>query len=109
MSLGTGEALLIIGVCAVCTFLERLLPFVLFGSREVPDAVRYLGNMLPPAVMATLLVYCLRTVSFSAAGDFLPQLVSVAVTAGLHLWRRNTMLSVVGGTACYMLLVQLVF
>ncbi len=109
MSISVGESLLIIAVCAVCTFAERLLPFVVFGSRKVPGAVRYLGNMLPPAVMATLVVYCLRNTDFSAAAGFLPQLISVAVTAALHLLRRNTMLSVVGGTACYMLLVQLVF
>ena len=71
--------------------------------------MRYLGNMLPPAVMATLVVYCLRSTGFSAAAGFLPQLISVAVTAALHRLRRNTMLSVVGGTACYMLLVQLMF
>lgn len=109
MSISAGESLLIIAVCAVCTFAERLLPFAVFGSRKVPGAVRYLGNMLPSAVMATLVVYCLRSTDFSTAAGFLPQLISVAVTAALHRLRRNTMLSVVGGTACYMLLLQLVF
>lgn len=109
MSISVGESLLIIAVCSVCTFAERLLPFVIFGKRKVPSAVRYLGRMLPLAVMATLVVYCLRHISFADAGLFLPQLICVAVTALLHLWRKNTMLSVVCGTALYMVLVQLVF
>jgi branched-subunit amino acid transport protein AzlD len=61
------------------------------------------------AVMTTLVVYCLRNVTFTAAEYFAPQLIAVAVTVGLHLWRRNTLLSIFGGTACYMLLIQLVF
>lgn len=109
MSITVGESLLIIAVCAICTFAERLLPFVIFGDREVPSPIRYLGNMLPLAVMATLVVYCLRHISFSEAGLFLPQLICVAVTALLHFWRKNTMLSVVCGTVLYMVLVQTVF
>lgn len=109
MSISVGESLVIIAVCALCTFAERLLPFVIFGSREVPAAVRYLGKMLPLAVMATLVIYCLRHISFTEASLFLPQLICVAVTALLHLWKSNTMLSVVGGTALYMILVQAVF
>lgn len=109
MSITVGESLLIIAICAICTFAERLLPFVIFGDREVPSPIRYLGNMLPLAVMATLVVYCLRHISFSEAGLFLPQLICVAVTALLHFWRKNTMLSVVCGTVLYMVLVQTVF
>lgn len=109
MSISVGESVLIIAVCALCTFAERLLPFVVFGRREVPSPVRYLGKMLPLAVMATLVVYCLRHISFSEAGLFLPQLICVAVMALLHLWKSNTMLSVVCGTVLYMVLVQAVF
>lgn len=109
MSISVGESVLIIAVCALCTFAERLLPFVVFGRREVPSPVRYLGKMLPLAVMATLVVYCLRHISFAEAGLFLPQLICVAVTALLHLWKSNTMLSVVCGTVLYMILVQAVF
>lgn len=109
MILSAGESIAIIAVCVVCTFLERALPFLLFGGREVPKLVRYLGRILPMAVMATLVVYCLRGITFTAMGNFLPQLISVAVVAALHLWRRNTFLSIVVGTALYMLLVQTVF
>ncbi len=109
MTLSVGQSLAVIAVCVGCTFLERALPFILFGGREVPKIVRYLGRILPMAVMATLVVYCLRGMTFNAAGNFLPQLIAVAVVAALHLWRRNTFLSIVVGTAVYMILVQLVF
>jgi branched-subunit amino acid transport protein AzlD len=109
MTLSTGESLVIIFVCAACTQFERFLPFLIFGGRPVPPVVRYLGRILPMAVIATLTVYCLRDVSFASAGGFVPQLIAVAVTAGLHLWKRQSLLSIFGGTACYMLLVQVVF
>ncbi|NCC67028.1 MAG: branched-chain amino acid transporter AzlD [Clostridia bacterium] len=109
MTLAVGQSLLIIFVCAVCTQLERALPFLVFKGREVPKVIRYLGEILPMAVMATLVIYCLRGVTFTAAENFAPQLIAVAVTVALHLWGRNTLLSIFGGTACYMLLVQLVF
>ena len=82
--------------------------------RDIPRArgaevVRYLGKILPTAIIATLTVYCLRGASFGSLGGFAPSLIAVAVTVALHLWKRNTLISVVGGTACYMLLVQLIF
>ena len=82
---------------------------MIFRGREVPDVVRYLGRILPTAIIAALTVYCLRSVSFGALSGFAPSLIAVAVTVALHLWKHNTLISVVGGTACYMLLVQLVF
>jgi len=109
MVLSAGQTILIIFICAVCTQLERALPFLIFGGRPVPRVVHYLGGILPMAVMTTLVVYCLRNITFTAAEHFAPQLIAVAVTVGLHLWRRNTLLSIFGGTACYMLLIQLVF
>lgn len=109
MILSVERSMLIIAVCALCTFFERALPFLIFGSRPVPEVIRYLGRILPMAVMATLVVYCLRNVGFTAAADFLPELISLAVVTLLHLWRRNTFLSIFAGTACYMVLIQLVF
>ncbi len=109
MTISVARSLAIIATCAACTQLERALPFLIFGRRSVPKVVSYLGRILPMAVMAALVVYCLRDTSFTAAAGFMPQLAAVAVTAGLHLWKRSTLLSIVGGTACYMLLVQLVF
>lgn len=75
----------------------------------VPKVVEYLGKILPMAVMVSLLVYCLRGMQFTSAGAWVPQVIAVGVTAGLHWWRRNTLLSIAAGTVCYMLLVQLVF
>ncbi len=100
----TQRALLIIGICVLCTFSERLLPFLLFRKGEVPKIVSYVGKHLPTAVILTLVVYCLRGVSFGSAGAFLPQIIAVAVTAALHAFVGNTLLSVVGGTAVCMVL-----
>lgn len=109
MSIDVGRSIIIIAICAACTFAERLFPFVIFRGREVPEVVRYLGRILPTAIIATLCVYCLRSTSFTALRGFAPSVIAVAVTAGLHLWKRNTLISVVGGTVCYMLLVQFIF
>jgi len=87
----------------------RWLPWLLFGRRAVPKVVEYLGRILPMAVMVSLLVYCLRGMQFTSAGAWVPQVIAVGVTAGLHWWRRSTLLSIAAGTVCYMLLVQLVF
>lgn len=98
----------IILVASLCTIAVRALPFVLFGRSGTPgQAVLYLGRVLPPAVMAILVVYCLRSVSFTAAAGFVPQLAACALVAGLHLWKHNTLLSIAGGTAAYMLLIRL--
>ena len=71
--------------------------------------VLYLGRVLPPAVIAMLIVYCLRTVNFTAAANWLPQLIACLAVVGLHLWKRNNLLSIFGGTLLYMVLVQAVF
>lgn len=109
MVLSTTQSILIIAVCALCTFVERALPFLLFRGKEVPEIVRYLGRVLPMAIMATLVMYCLKGITFSSAAGFSPPLIASALTALLHIWKRNTMLSIFGGTVCYMLLVQIVF
>ena len=103
------RSVLIIVICGAVTFGERYLPFAIFGGREVPPVILYLGRLLPSAVIAALVVYCLRYTGFSALSGWVPPLAAAALTALLHLWRKNTLLSVVGGTVCYMLLVQVVF
>ena len=75
----------------------------------MPKAVEYLGQILPPAIMATLVVYCLKGADLFSASHGIPEFVSVAVTALLHVWKRNVLLSIAAGTACYMFLVQVVF
>ena len=104
------QALLIILVVAVCTLITRLIPFILFGGkRQVPKAITYLGNILPPAIMATFVVYCLKGADLFSASHGIPEFLSVAATAVLHVWKRNVLLSIAAGTLCYMFLVQIVF
>ena len=99
----------VIALCVLGTMATRFLPFLLFSRRrETPAFVQYLGRVLPSATFALLLVYCLRNTDVSAHFA-LPEALGIAVTFGLHLWRRNMLLSIAGGTAAYMLLVQLVF
>ena len=105
-----GMAILSIAVMAVCTFLTRALPFLLFDRGEhPPKLVLYLGRVLPPAVIAMLIVYCLKGVSFASPVGWAPQLISVAVVVLLHLWKHNNLLSIFGGTILYMVLIQVVF
>lgn len=100
----------IVAVAALVTALIRFAPFLVFrGGRETPAVVLRLGKLLPCAVMAMLVVYCLRSVDFLGAGHALPEIIAAAVIVGLHIWRRNTLLSILAGTVVYMLLVQLVF
>ena len=108
--LSTGAAIAAIAVMAIVTFLTRVLPFLLFDRGESPPKpVPYLGRVLPPAIIAMLIVYCLRGVSFSTPGGWVPQLLCVAVVVALHLWKHNNLLSIFGGTVLYMVLVQAVF
>ena len=104
------QAAVSIGLMAVITFLTRVLPFLLFDRGDSPPkVVLYLGRVLPPAVIAMLIVYCLRGISFSALPQWLPALLASAAVVLLHLWKRNNLLSIFGGTALYMILVQVVF
>lgn len=108
--LSTGQAIAAVCVMAAITFFTRALPFLLFGrGGHPPKVVLYLGRVLPPAVIAMLIVYCLRTVSFAAAPSWAPQLIASLAVVGLHLWKRNNLLSIFGGTVLYMALVQMVF
>lgn len=100
---------LLVAVIAAVTALLRFLPFWVFAGRKTPAFIAYLGKVLPFAVMGMLVVYCLRGISFTAPPHGIPEMVSVALVALLHLWKRNTLLSIISGTVCYMLLVQLVF
>lgn len=101
---------LMIGVIALVTILLRFLPFLIFGgNRKTPEFVTYLGKVLPFAIMGMLVVYCLRNTSFTSLPFGIPEIISVTVVVLLHLWKRNTLVSIIGGTACYMVLVQLIF
>ena len=102
--------LITILVCALCTQVTRWLPFLLFGGKkEVPGLVRYLGTILPAAIMAVLVVYCLKGVSWLSAPHGAPELLAIAAVVIVHRWKGNVLLSIAGGTALYMLLVQVIF
>jgi len=100
----------LVAVMAAVTFLTRALPFLLFGrGGEPPKVVLYLGRFLPPAVIAMLIVYCYRATSFAQPAGWAPGLIAGLAVIVLHVWKKNNMLSIVGGTVLYMVLVQAVF
>ena len=104
------QILLTIAVVSLGTILTRFLPFLIFpAGKPTPKYIQYLGKVLPSAVFGLLVVYCLKNVSLSSGSHGLPEAIAIAVTAGLHLWKKQMLLSIAGGTVCYMLLVQFVF
>ena len=110
MTLTTTQALLIALAVTAGTVITRFLPFLLFpDSRPVPKLITYLGRTLPAAMMGLLVVYCLRNFSVASAPHGLPELIATAVVIGTYAWKENFLISVGGGTAVYMILVQFVF
>ena len=110
MRLNFIQSLVIVCMVALATQITRWTPFLLFsGERKLPRVVEDLGKLLPPAMMGLLVVYSLRSTDLLGGSHGIPEAIAVAVTAGLHLWRRNTLLSILAGTAVYMVLVQVVF
>ena len=104
------HAMVLILTMMAGTMATRFLPFLLLGDkRQTPPFISYLGKVLPYAIMGMLVVYCLKGVSVTEVSSILPAALGVGITAGLHLWKHNTLISIIGGTVCYMLLVQLVF
>ena len=104
------HAMLIVAVAGIVTVALRFLPFLIFGGdRKTPAFISYLGKVLPYAIMAMLVVFCLKNVSLVSAPYGLPELISCALVVLLHVWKRNTLISIIGGTVCYMVLVQMVF
>ena len=99
---------LTVAVISAVTVAVRFLPFVFFRKAEdVPETVKYLGKVLPGAVMGMLVIFCLKDLDLMAAGHGITELLSAAVTAASYLWKKDTSLSVIIGTACYMLLSRL--
>ena len=102
--------LLVIAVSALVTAAIRFLPFLVFnGSNGTPPIIDKLGKTLPYAIMAMLVVYCLKGISFQSAAGFVPSFVACSVVVLLHVWRRNTLVSILAGTLTYMALVGWVF
>ena len=108
--LTTTQALITVGVLAFGTIITRALPFVFFpNAQSAPRYITYLGKMIPAAAISLLVVYCLRYIDLTVAPRGIPEFVAIAVVAGLHIWRNNTLLSIAVGTVVYMALVQFVF
>ena len=105
----TAYTILAILVCAACTFALRVAPFALFsGTRGMPPAVRRLAMKMPAAIIAVLVVYCLKGLPASDAAHAAITLGSVVAVVALHLWKRNTLLSIAGGTILYMALLRII-
>ena len=110
LSMSFAQQWIIIAVVVVGTMLTRFLPFLIFpAGRPTPKHIAYLGKVLPPAVFGLLIIYCLRNVSLFSGSHGLPELIALLVVLALHLWKKQMLLSIAGGTVCYMLLIQLVF
>lgn len=110
MNSSTVHSLILVGVMAVVIALTRFLPFLIFPEgRKRPMVITYLGSVLPYAVIGMLVVYCFKGVNVLQYPWGIPEALAALLTAGLHIWRRNTLISVFSGVAFYMVLVQLVF
>lgn len=102
--------ILLVAVAAVVTAATRFLPFLIFGEkRKTPAIIEYLGKVLPFAIMGMLVIYCMKDVAFLSWPYGIPEFIGCAIVAALHIWKRNSLLSIGVGTVCYMLLVQLIF
>ena len=99
------QQIITVAMVILATMLTRFLPFLIFpAGRPTPKYVQYLGRVLPSAVFGLLIIYCLKNVSIFTGSRGLPELIAI-----LHVWKRQMLLSIAGGTVCYMLLVQFVF
>ena len=104
------ELLLTVLVIAAVTAALRFIPFIVFSKgKQTPEIISYLGKVLPYSIMAMLVVYCLKSVNLLSFPFGIPELIGVAAVVLLHIWKRNTLISIAGGTVCYMLLIQFVF
>ncbi|MEE1115367.1 MAG: branched-chain amino acid transporter permease [Clostridia bacterium] len=106
----TPRIIITIAAVVAATMLTRFLPFIIFpAGKPTPKYIVYLGRVLPPAIFGMLVIYCLKDVTILSGSHGIPELISIAIVVGLHLWKRQMLLSIFVGTVCYMLLVQLVF
>lgn len=104
------EQIITVLMVVLGTMATRFLPFIVFPSgKPTPKYVKFLGKFLPPAVFGMLIVYCLKNVDIFTGSHGIPELISILVVVVLHLWKKQMLLSIAGGTVCYMLLVQFVF
>lgn len=104
------QQIITIAMVVLGTMITRFLPFLIFPpGKETPKYIQYVGKVLPAAVFGLLVIYCLRSVDLFSGSHGLPEALSIALVIALHVWKRQMLLSIAGGTICYMLLVQLAF
>lgn len=104
------QQIAIIGIVVFGTMLTRFLPFLIFGrKKEAPKYIQYLGKVLPAAVFGLLVVYCLKDVNLFTGSHGIPESIAIFVVVLLHVWKRQMLLSIAGGTVCYMVLLQVFF
>lgn len=103
------QQLITIGLCILGTMITRFLPFLIFNEkRKTPAYIMNIGKYLPSAVFSMLVVYCLRNVDFLHSTHGLPEIISIIITIILHLWKRQMLISIAGGTICYMIIIHLI-
>lgn len=100
------EQIATVAIMVVATASTRFLPFLIFRGKKTPGYIQYLSQVLPAAVFGMLVVYCLRNVSIFSRPFGIPEFIATAVTASLHVWKRQMMISIIGGTLTYMLIIQ---
>ena len=105
----TTQSIITIVAVVLGTMGTRFLPFLIFPEGKTPPAyIQYLGKVLPYAVIGLLVIYCLKDVPASSTYG-LPEAIAILFIMVLHKWKKNTLLSIGGGTILYMILVQMVF
>ncbi|MBQ8503610.1 MAG: branched-chain amino acid transporter permease [Clostridia bacterium] len=110
MTMTFKQQLITVGMIILATLIMRFAPFVAFpDNKPTPKFIQYMGKVLPAAVFGLLIVYCLKNVNILEGSHGIPELIAIVVTALLHLWKKQMLISISAGTICYMLLVQFVF
>ncbi|WP_294705115.1 AzlD domain-containing protein [uncultured Fusobacterium sp.] len=100
--------ILVIFIAAIVTWFTRAIPFLVFGNRALPEKVKYLGGVLPPAIMVILVVYCLRNINFKNINNFLPEIIACAVVIISPKLKLNMYMTIILSTLCYMLLIRII-
>lgn len=102
-------AVLIIAVCALCTMLTRVIPFIVFGRKgTVPKTIEYLGKVLPPTIIASLVIFCVKNVDFLGGNHGIAEIISIFVAGALHAFKGNALLSIGASTVLYMVLIRVI-
>ncbi len=113
--LSINKVLIAVFGSALVIFLERALPFILFSKKNPPAIISFIEKYIPPMVMASLLFYCIKDINFVSKIDevskidwkgFLPYIAGITGTVGLHIWKRNSLISIFCGTLIYMILIR---